>query len=205
LLDKPELEVKGIDMVRSSFPLAFRKFMDTFLRKLLTQVPKNELDDLILKLQEEVKTLPVLEIAKNTSVKFVSQDGVHNYNPDNRKPFHFEKGTPAQAKAALAYNDLLIKLGLETINEPILHGQKIKYIYLKPNPYGLDGMALKGDDTDPDEMLSFVNQYVDRNEMFQSELKSKFTNDKGLGIYDVLQWNFPNPSVKTASSFFAFE
>ncbi len=204
LLDKPELEVKGIDVVRSSFPMAFRKFMDSFLRKLLVMAPKEELDESILKLQEEVKTLPILDIAKNTSVKFVSQDGVYDYNPGNRRPFHFEKGTPSQAKAALAYNDLIIKLGLEKTCEPIHHGQKIKYVYLKPNPYGLDGMALKGDDTDPDEILEFVNQYVDRNEMFHSELKSKFANNKNQGIYDVLRWDFPNPSVKTAANFFSF-
>ena len=84
LLEKPELEVKGIDVVRTSFPSAFRKVMDLFLRKLLTDTPKDDIDDLILKAREDVmKTLPAIEIAKNTSVKFVSQDGANNYNHDH--------------------------------------------------------------------------------------------------------------------------
>ena len=199
LLKQPRLEVKGIDVVRSSFPASFRKFMDSFLRKLLTDVPKKELDDMILKFREDMKTFDVLDIAKNTSVKFVSQDGTKNYNPDSRLPFHFELATPVQAKAALAYNDLLTKLGLEKNFEPIHHGQKIKWIYLQDNQYGLKAMALKGDGNDPDEIINLVNQLVDRKKMFEQELKSKLVD-----FYDVFKWTFPNSSMATAANFFDF-
>lgn len=199
LLKEPKLEVKGIDVVRTSFPASFRKFMDGFLRKLLTSTPKKELDEMILKFREDVKVIPVIDLAKNTSVKFVSQDGTKNYNPDSRKPFHFEKGTPAQAKAALAYNDLLNKLGLEKTCEPIHHGQKIKWVYLQDNPYGLDALAMKGDGNDADELLEIINQLVDRRKMFEQELKSKLVD-----FYDVFKWTFPNPSIATASNFFDF-
>ena len=178
--------------------------MDSFLRKLLTDVPKKELDAMILKFREEMKAFDVLDIAKNTSVKFVSEDGTQNYDPDNRSPLHFELSTPAQAKATLAYNDLLIKFGLERNFEPIHHGQKIKWVYLQPNQYGLEALALKGDGTDPDEIINFVNQLVDRKKMFEKELKSKFSNGKKEGIYDVFKWTFPNPSMETASKFFDF-
>ena len=199
LLKQPRLEVKGIDVVRTSFPSSFRKFMDSFLRKLLTAVPKKELDDMILKFREDIKTLPVIEIAKNTSIKFVSQDGVHNYNPEDRTPLRFVKGTPAQVKAALAYNDLIIKMGIEKMCEPIHHGSKIKYVYLKNNPYGLDGIAMKGDGNDADEILEFINIYVDRMQMFDRELKSKLSD-----FYEVLRWGFPSESSKLAKSFFNF-
>jgi len=200
LLKEPRLEVKGIDVVRTSFPASFRKFMDSFLRKLLTASPKTELDAMILKFREDIKTLDVLQIAKNTSVKFVSADGVHNYNPEDRRPFQFVKATPAQVKACLAYNDLLLKMGLEKNVEPILHGQKIKWVYLQNNEYNLDALALKGDGNDPDELLEYVNQYVDRKRMFEQELKSKL-----IDFYDVFKWEFPNPSMGTASNFFDFE
>jgi hypothetical protein len=199
LLKQPRLEVKGIDVVRSSFPASFRVFMDSFLRKLLTNVPKKELDDMILKFREDMKTFDVLDIAKNTSVKFVSQDGTKNYNPDSRTPFHFELATPAQAKAALSYNDLLIKLGLDKESEPIHHGQKIKWVYLQDNQYGLESLALKGDGNDPDKILNLVNQFVDRKKMFEQELKSKLVD-----FYNVFKWTFPNPSMATASKFFDF-
>jgi hypothetical protein len=154
---------------------------------------------MILKFREDMKTLDVLEIAKNTSVKFVSQDGVHNYNPEDRRSLQFVKATPAQAKAALAYNDLIVKMGLEKTCEPILHGQKIKWVYLQDNEYGLDALALKGDGNDPDEILELVNRFVDRKKMFEQELKSKLVD-----FYDVFKWTFPNPSMTTASNFFDF-
>lgn len=200
LLDKPELEVKGIDVVRTSFPASFRKFMDSFLRKLLTAVPKKDLDDMILEFRDKVKTLDVLEIAKNTSVKFVSQDGSKNYNPETRRPFQFEKATPAQVKACLAYNDMIVKLGLEKTCEPIHHGQKIKWVYLQDNSFGLDALALKGDGNDPDEILDMVNRLVDRKRMFEQELKSKLVD-----FYNVFKWEFPNPSMAVAANFFEFE
>ena len=152
-----------------------------------------------LHFKEDIKTLNVLEIAKNTSVKFVSQDGVHNYNPEDRRPFQFVKGTPAQVKACLAYNDLILKLGLEKTCEPIHHGQKIKWVYLQDNPFGLDALALKGDGNDADEIIELVDKLVDRKKMFEQELKSKLVD-----FYDVFKWTFPNPSVAIASNFFDF-
>ena len=197
LLKEPELEVKGIDVVRTSFPAAFRKFMERFLKMMLSGVPQAELDKMILDFKEETKHLPVLDIAKNTSVKYVSRDGKHNYNPEDRKPFHTISATPAQTKAAIYYNDLLSKWELDRLYEPIHHGQKIKWVYLKPNPYDLELLALKGDDTDPDKLMAFVNEYVDRTAMFEKELKSKM-----LDFYKVFKWEFPNPSMAIASQFF---
>jgi DNA polymerase elongation subunit (family B) len=199
LLDKPELEVKGIDVVRTSFPASFRKFMDAFLRKLLTAVPKKDLDDMILEFRDKVKTLDVLEIAKNTSVKFVSQDGSKNYNPETRRPFQFEKATPAQVKACLAYNDMIIKMGLEKTCEPIHHGQKIKWVYLKENPFGLTGMAFKDDDKDPKIIMDFINQYIDRTAIWNAELEKKL-ND----FYNAMRWEMYSENAETIDQFFSF-
>lgn len=81
-----------------------------------------------------------------------------------------------------------------------MHGQKIKWIYVQNNPYGLDAIAFKGDGNDADEILEFINKYVDRKKMFEQELKSKL-----MDFYDVFNWTFPNPSIGTASNFFEFE
>ena len=197
LLKEPELEVKGIDVVRTSFPAAFRKFMEGFLRKLLTGTPRDELNDMVLKFREEIKTLDILDIAKNTSVKFISNDGKYNYNPEDRRPFQIVEGPPAQVKAALHYNDLLNKWDLSKVCEPIKHGQKIKWVYLTENPFGIELIAIKGDDTDPDQMLEFINKYVDRKAMFEHELKSKL-----LDFYSVFRWEFPTKTMVLANQFF---
>jgi DNA polymerase elongation subunit (family B) len=202
LLHEPEMEVKGFDVVRTGFPAAFRRFMEVFLKKFLVNTSQKELDEDILTFRETMKTLPVLDIAKNTSVRFVSQDGTKNYCPENRRPFQHVKGTPAQVKACLNYNDLLCKWELQDQYEVIHHGQKIKWVYLEDNPLKFEAMALKGDGNDPDKMLDFVNKYVDRKAMFEQELKSKLTHNQRGGIYDIMKWEFPNPSMKTSEMFF---
>jgi DNA polymerase elongation subunit (family B) len=120
-----ELEVKGIDVVRTSFPIRFRKFMEQFLQDILRKVPKEHIDDTILKFKENMLSYPVIEIAKNTSVKFVSQDKVNDYNPKSRNPFQTIKGAPAQVKAGCYYNDLLKLWKLDMDIPEIFHGQKI--------------------------------------------------------------------------------
>jgi DNA polymerase elongation subunit (family B) len=194
-----EMEVKGIDVVRTSFPIRFRKFMQKFLDDMLRKLPKEQIDISILEFKDKMPTYPVIEIAKNTSVKFKSQSGETDYNPKTRHPFQFMDGTPAQAKAALAYNDLLKIWKLDKDVPPIFHGQKIKWVYLKQNEYGIEGIAMKADGTDPDRVIAFIEQYVDRNAMYEQELKGKL-----LDFYNVLNWSYPNETDVKLEEFFSF-
>ena len=194
-----EMEVKGIDVVRTSFPIRFRKFMQKFLDDMLRKLPKEQIDVSILEFKDKMSTYPVIEIAKNTSVKFKSQSGEMDYNPKTRHPFQFMDGTPAQAKAALAYNDLLKIWNLDKDVPPIFHGQKIKWVYLKQNEYGVEGIAMKADGTDPDRVVEFIEQYVDRNAMYEQELKGKL-----LDFYNVLNWSYPNETDVKLEEFFSF-
>jgi DNA polymerase elongation subunit (family B) len=194
-----EMEVKGIDVVRTSFPIRFRKFMQKFLDDMLRKLPKDQIDASILEFKDKMSTYPVIEIAKNTSVKFKSQNGDNDYNPKTRHPFQFMDCTPAQAKAALAYNDLLKTWKLDKDVPEIFHGQKIKWVYLKQNQYGIEGIAMKADGTDPDRIMEFIEQYVDRNAMYEQELKGKL-----LDFYNVLNWSYPNETDVKLEEFFSF-
>jgi DNA polymerase elongation subunit (family B) len=194
-----EMEVKGIDVVRTSFPIRFRKFMQKFLDDMLRKLPKDQIDASILEFKDKMSTYPVIEIAKNTSVKFKSQNGDNDYNPKTRHPFQFMDGTPAQAKAALAYNDLLKTWKLDKDVPEIFHGQKIKWVYLKQNQYGIEGIAMKADGTDPDRIMEFIEQYVDRNAMYEQELRGKL-----LDFYNVLNWSYPNETDTKLEEFFSF-
>jgi hypothetical protein len=194
-----ELEVKGIDVVRSSFPTKFRTFMKQFLIDLLKKVPVEVLDKNILEFKASMKDLNVIDLAKTTSVKFMSQDKKKNYNPKTRQPFQIMSGSPAQVKAAIYYNDLLNKFELTKIIPPIFHGQKIKWVYLKQNEYDIDCLAMKADGTDPDQILEFIEKYIDRNTMYEQELKSKL-----IDFYRVLGWSYPDENDAKASEFFGF-
>ena len=126
-------------------------------------------------------------------------DEKKHYNPNSRKSFEIVLGSPAQVKAALYYNDLLKQWNLHKIYEPIFHGQKIRFIYLKDNEYGVDALALKADGTDPKQMIEFAEKYVDRRKMYEQELKSKL-----IDFYNVLNWDYPSETDVKLGEFFSF-
>lgn len=182
-----ELEIKGIDVVRTSFPIRFRKFMNDFLIDILKKTDNDIINKKIYDFELSLNEVPVIELAKNTSIKFVSLDKGKNYDLHNRLPFNFILGTPAQVKAGLAYNDLLEFWKLDTKYPKLLNGQKIKWVYLIENDYGIDALAMKADGTDPKEIIDFIEKYIDRKLMYTKELKSKLED-----FYNVLKWNYPN-------------
>ena len=194
-----ELEVKGIDVVRTSFPAKFRTFMKQFLIDLLKNVDKETINNNILQFKDDMKNFGVIELAKNTSVKFKSETTKVDYNPKSRQPFQIISGTPAQVKASLYYNDLLTQFNLTKIIPPIFHGQKIKWVYLKQNEYGIECLAMKADGTDPQQIIDILTKYMDRDTMYEQELKSKLVD-----FYEVLKWEYPNSNWKAASEFFEF-
>ncbi|HQI44454.1 MAG TPA: DNA polymerase domain-containing protein [Bacteroidales bacterium] len=194
-----KLEVKGIDVVRSSFPAAFRKFSSDMLDALLRGVPQKELDERILSFEENIDKISVSDLAKTSSVRFISRNGNDDYNPSHRKLFQYINKSPAQVRAALAYNDLLKVWKLNRQYEKITHSEKIKWVYLLPNDFYIESLAIKGDDTDPDEILNFISMYVDRKKMYERELKSKLSE-----IYSCIGWKYPNRGSQLATQTFDF-
>jgi hypothetical protein len=194
-----KLEVKGIDVVRSSFPAAFRKFASDALDSLLRGIPQKELDERIMVFEESIAKCSVFDLAKTSSVRFVSRNGEDNYNPSTRKLFQFINKSPAQVRAALAYNDLLKVWKLDRQFEKITHSEKIKWVYTLPNDFCIECIAMKGDDTDPDQILDFIAENIDRNKMYQRELKSKLSD-----IYEAISWKYPNRGSELAAKTFDF-
>ena len=94
-----------------------------------------------------------------------------------------KKGAPAAVKAATAYNDLLRFWSLNKDHSYIVQGDKVKYIYLKPNPYQIKAMAFMHFDM-PEKIEAFLEKYADRQKIFDSILLNKLE-----GFYDDLGWN----------------
>jgi len=155
---------------------------------------------MILNFKKELKNSSPIEISRNTSVRFVSDKKDKDYNPKNRKLFEIVGGTPGAVISALYYNDLLKKFGLNKKIELIYSGQKVKWIYIKQNKYGIDRLAMKADGTDPEEIMKIINENVDYKKMYESELESKL-----IEIYSIFNWEIPNESMRIAAQFISFE
>ena len=185
-----KLDVKGLDVVRSSFPEDFKKIMKETLWYILKGKDKQTTSTLIHDFKNNIKKSEVLNVMKNSSVKELSK------YIRGRKPFGgYIKGTTAHAKAAINFNDMLSTLSSDIL--PIKDGEKVKWGYLLNNPYGFDTLALRGYQ-DPPEVVEFAKQYIDHNKMFTSDLSNKF-ND----FYAAMGWG-QLPENNNAKKFFSF-
>ena len=121
-----KLDVKGLDVKRSSFPTYFKEVMGTVLMDILKDVDKDEIDQKILDYKDGMTDQRFVDIAKNSAVKDMSK-----YLFKNQAIGEFLKGTPAHVKAAITYNQLLKKFNAPYKYEPMKDGDKVKWVYLK--------------------------------------------------------------------------
>jgi DNA polymerase elongation subunit (family B) len=191
--DEDKLKIVGLDVVRSSFPPAFAAMMKDLLSDILNEVPKEKIDQKIVDFKGKLKDIDLYDITKVTAANNISQ-----YDIADGSLSEFTTGTPAHVKAAISYNRLL-KYFKSTRVEPIRDGEKIRWVYLKTNPYALSAVAFKGFG-DPKPIMEFIREYVDYDKVFDSEL----TNKLGL-FYESLNWGKISTEVnQKAQEFFTF-
>jgi DNA polymerase elongation subunit (family B) len=184
-----KLDVKGLDVVRSSFPPAFRKFMAEILEDILKNTSRNDIDEKIVNFRNHIKTLDPIQIMSPIGVKEVSKWTTNSLG-------RYISGTPVHVKSALNYNALLKHFNVTSVRD-IIDGEKIRWTYLKANPYGLEQLALKGFD-DPEPIRNLVTQYIDHDKIFDSAFTNKL-ND----FYEALAWG-KVPENMNLNQFFSF-
>jgi DNA polymerase elongation subunit (family B) len=189
-----KVKIKGLDVVRSTFPPAFRDFMNIFMKDVLNKVTKDELDKKVLDFRAHLDTMDYMDVARNTAVKNISEYDTRSYRLGD-----FKKGTPAHVKAALSYNALLHHFKLQNKYESIEDGAKIKWVYLTQNPYNLETVAVKGYN-DPPQIIELVKTYIDYKALFENELQKKIQD-----FYSALSWGLlPTEVNQNAQEWFSF-
>lgn len=188
-----KLDVKGLDVKRSSFPKAFQEIMAEVLISILRGETETQISDKVLAFKKRMTEYEIKDIAKNSAVKELTK-----YMGKKRQPFQVEKGTPAHVKAAIAYNDCLKHFETPFKYSPMGNGDKVKWVYLKNNPLGLDGLAFTGYQ-DPPEIVDFISTYVDHNRIFEAELKGKLQD-----FFTAVGWGDVVSEQRTAEKFFSF-
>jgi DNA polymerase elongation subunit (family B) len=195
---KEKLDVKGLEFKKANFPKVLGKFFHEAIIDVLKGSKQVEIDKRI----EELKSLilkgkmPLSDLGIPTGVKKLNQ--YIERKPKAGEMFTvMKKGAPVNTKAAVIYNDLIRFWGLNKEHSYIAQGDKIKYIYLKPNPYQVDALGFLDFDI-PDKVNEFMEKYADRNKIFESILLNKLEN-----FYDDLGWRLNlNPYL---TQFFNFD
>ena len=194
------LDIKGLEFQKSNFPPLLGKFFNDVLVDVLKGETQDDIDSRVKVFKKQVLdgTIPLTDLGNPTSVKQINKhqgkparvgEMLSTFNHVENKVGR-KLGAPAAVKAAIRYNDLLRFWKLDKKHELITNGTKVKWIYLKPNPYHIEEIAFLNYDM-PEKINTFIEQYADRKKVFESILLNKLE-----GFYGDLEWNLNlNPYI----------
>ena len=179
-----ELDMKGLDLMKSNFPPLFREFGESILNQIMFGKQKQDIDKQILDFKAKVNTIDWRQLLKPTGLK---QLGSYiDSRPRNGEIFSkLRLKCPINTKAAIRYNDLLQFKGLDKQYSKFQIGDKMLIAYLKDNPFKIDCIGFNGYN-DPKEIIDFIEKYIDRGLLFDSVMKNKIE-----GLYGDIGWGMP--------------
>jgi DNA polymerase elongation subunit (family B) len=176
-----ELEMKGLDIMKSNFPPYFRDFGENLIKNILFSKSKEEIDKDVMDFKNSIQTVEWKKLLKPTGLKKIGEY-------IERKPMAGELFSklklkcPVNTKAAIITNDILRFKNLTKQYPEFTIGDKMYIAILKPNPYQIEVIGLNGYNDAP-EILDIVNKYIDRDGLFDSVIRNKLE-----GVYNDIGW-----------------
>ena len=191
-----ELDMKGLDLMKSNFPPMFKEFGERILTEIMFGKPKAQIDKEVLEFRESLRTVDWKRILKPTGLKKMKE---YIAGPPNAGEIFSKLGLkcPINTKAAIFYNDMLRFKKLDTKHPTFQIGDKMYIAKLKNNPYRIEVIGFNGYN-DPPEILEFIEKYIDRDGLFDSVIKNKLEN-----VYLDIGWGMPIFNAKV-NKFFQF-
>ena len=191
-----ELDMKGLDLMKSNFPPLFKNFGEKLLKDILFGKSKKEIDEDVLIFKESLNNVKWNKLLKPTGVKKI---GEYVASKPRAGEIFSKIGLkcPINTKAAIFTNDLLRFKKLDKQYPTFQIGDKMYIAYLKQNQYKINVIGLNGYNDSP-YILEFVEKYIDRNHVFNAVLKNKLE-----GLYKDIDWGVPVFN-RNINKFFSF-
>lgn len=194
---KETLDIKGLEFMKANFPPILGEFFNNILQQVLKGEEKANIIDQIKIFKNQILdgTIPLTKLGNPTAVKKLEK-----YSGTSARAgemfTEILKGAPAPVRAAIRYNDLLRLWQLDRKYNLITMADKVKWIYLKDNPYKIEALAFQTHEM-PDKIKDFLDVYADREKVFNSILLNKLQ-----GFFSDLGWSLDlNPYVNALKSF----
>ena len=196
-IKKETLDIKGLEFMKANFPPILGEFFNNILKQVLKGA---EYDTILAQIKDFKKKIlegeiPFTKLGNPTAVKKLDK-----YSGKKARAGEvfttIEKGAPAPVRATIKYNDLLRLWKLDKQYNYITQASKIKWIYLKDNPYKIEALAFIEGEL-PDKIKEFLDQYADRKKVFETILLNKLE-----GFFNDLGWSLDlNPHLDKFASF----
>ena len=183
-----DVDIKGLDVIRSSFPKHLQDFLKKILYDILKFVDKSDIydyivtvrDDLIERSSEDIDVISFVSSANNMA----------KYSDGKGNPI---KGAPIHVKGALNFNKYVRSEGLTSKQETIFEGDKIRVLYLRNNNYGFDEISFPVSGVH-EEVEEFLKYYIDSKKSIDALLDNKLEK-----YYNAMDWNPPNTKFEDIS------
>jgi hypothetical protein len=190
-----ELEMKGLDIMKSNFPPYFRNFGEELIKSILFGKSKTEIDKFVMDFKNSMHTIEWIKLLKPTGLKKL--DEYIERRPMAGELFSKLKlKCPVNTKSAIIYNDMLRFKNLQKKYPEFTLGDKMYIAYLKPNPYHIEVIGYNGYN-DPPEITQLINKFIDRDGLFDSVIRNKLET-----VYQDIGWDLNLNSHK--AQFFNF-
>jgi len=196
-IENEQLDIKGLEFMKANFP----PILGAFFNDILQQVLKGEQKESVL---EQIKvfkksildgSIPLAKLGNPSAIKKLEKYSGKSTRAGEMFT-EILKGAPAPVRATVRYNDLLRLWQLDKKHNLITQADKVKFIYLKDNPYKIEALAFQDYDI-PEKVNDFLERYADRQKIFDSILLNKLT-----GFFGDLQWSLDlNPYHNALTSF----
>ena len=194
---KESLDIKGLEFMKANFPPILGSFFNDILQQVLKGEEKANILDQIKVFKKQILdgTIPLTKLGNPSAVKKLEKYSGKNARAGEMFT-EILKGAPAPVRATIRYNDLLRLWQLDKKYNLITQADKVKWIYLRDNPYKIEALAFQDFDV-PEKVNDFLNAYADRQKVFDSILLNKLE-----GFFSDLQWSLDlNPYTNALASF----
>jgi len=169
-----KIDIKGLEINKSNISKLFGSFTISLLERALKEEKEDVLANEVLKFKNEILEgkYSIEQIATPTSVKTLN-DYLENSAQKGELFSTLKIRAPAPVKAAWAYNDLVKYWGLRKDQYVYISASdKIKWVYLKNNPYQISTIAFISGLVPP-KIMEFIERYIDYNKIFEKSLLNK--------------------------------
>jgi len=177
-MEKPEIKITGMEMVKSSTPAIVRKRLREAMEIIMLK-DEAHLRAFVQEFHAEFTKLPAEDIAFPRGC-----NGLDEYADYSSI---YKKGTPIQVKGALVFNHWVQKKKLTAKHQPIREGEKIKFVYLRmPNP--VREKVISFTTTIPEEFA--LKDFIDHDTQFEKVFTEPLTT-----IADAIGWKLDEVST----------
>jgi DNA polymerase elongation subunit (family B) len=180
-----EYKIMGFAIKKSDTPLPIQKFLQEIIDMILKQSKSyQDISDFIMKQRKELFSTPAVQLSLGVTKAVNNFEKYMNEYNRVEKEGKGRAKMPQNARASINFNECLERFG-DKKSTPIRSSDKVKILYVKPNEYKYETMAIPVDTT------NFPKWFSQNFEVDTSLMEKKLIDLKLEKLFKVLDFEIP--------------